>query len=114
VILRGLTWVVLCSFVAGPVSAMSGEMLRADDDHGDRCHAEGLPCPDPIDDGQPCGPSCACACCPGHALGLAFATHGLRPGLAPASTLRVHPASDLHPMDVLFRVFHPPRVELSR
>lgn len=108
-ILRSLTWVVLSSFVAGPISAATAEVLHNDAAGAASCHSGGTPCPDSTEYGHPCAPFCACACCPGHALGLAFATHGPRLGLTPASTLRVHPVSDLHPTDVLFRVFHPPR-----
>lgn len=107
--LRRLALIVLFTFAAGLVSATAGEVLRTSVGGIQATHTEGSPCPDPTDDSHPCGPACACTCCPGHAAGVVFAVQPFKLGLPPANELKVHPNDDLHPQDVHFRIFHPPR-----
>jgi hypothetical protein len=75
-------------------------------------HEDGSTCPDSDNGHAPCGPVCPCTCCPGHgALAAAFAPAD--PGLAILAP-RVHevvapPPEDLHPEELSFGIFHPPR-----
>ena len=107
--IQRLALVVLFFFVTGLVSATAGEVLRSSADNFQASHTEGSPCPDPDDAGHPCGPACACTCCPGHAAAPAFVAQRFAFGIPPSSELKVHPNDDLHPKDVHFRIFHPPR-----
>lgn len=75
----------------------------------EHAHADGTPCPDEGD--EPCGPDCPCTCCHGHSLAKAGVTspHLIAAGDAPRPHPIVKPA-DLHPVELIRRVFHPPRV----
>lgn len=70
---------------------------------------EATPCPDPGDDGFPCGPTCPCSCCPGHAPSPALWAHHCSVGAPPSSELEPTPARDLGSANLLHRIFHPPR-----
>lgn len=109
--LQRLASIVLFLFVAGLVSTAAGEALHASADAVQGSHAENpsSSCPDPGDDGKPCGPACPCACCPGHVSAAAFVA--ARPSIHPPPSGEHRPAlpDDLHPKDVHFHVFHPPR-----
>jgi hypothetical protein len=107
--LQPLALAVLFLFVAGFVSATAGEVLHASAGVDRESHSEGSSCPDPGDDGNPCGPACPCACCPGHSPAAAFVS--VWPALE-AQPSHGHHASltdDLDPKDAHFRIFRPPR-----
>lgn len=107
--LQRVAVLVLFVFVAGMVSATAGEVLRSWASGDQIGHTEGSPCPDPDDKGHPCGPACACTCCPGHAATTLFVPQHLtfRPPESEELNLGIY--DDLHPKDVHFRIFHPPR-----
>ena len=105
-----LALAVMLFFFAGLVGASAGEVLGSSVGGDQVTHIEGSPCPDPDHSGDPCGPGCACTCCPGHAPAVAFAIPSLKLAQPPLSKLKVHPNEDLHPQDVLSRIFHPPRL----
>ncbi|HUU00033.1 MAG TPA: DUF6660 family protein [Myxococcota bacterium] len=107
--LQRLALAVLFLFVAGLVSATAGEILLTLVS-SDRVNcSEGPSCPDPDDDGNPCGPTCPCACCPGHSAAAAFVS--IRPSIQalPSDEFQASLTDDLHPKDFHFRIFHPPR-----
>lgn len=108
--LQRLALVVLFLFVAGLVSATAGEVLHSLVSSDQVNCSEGPSCPDPDDDGNPCGPACPCACCPGHSA--ASVVVSARPSIQamPSGELQASLADDLHPKDVYYRIFHPPRV----
>ena len=107
--LNRLAPVVLFLFVAGLVSAAAGEALHSAASADPVNSAESSSCPDPGDDGNPCGPTCPCACCPGHLTVAAFVmTRSSLPAL-PSDERLVFETHDLQPKDVHFRIFHPPR-----
>lgn len=95
--------------VAGLVSATAGTIVHASEEAHPASHFDSSSCPDPCDDGVPCGPSCPCACCPGHATVVVFAA--VRPVIpAPPIDELESPSHDiLEPQDVHFRIFRPPR-----
>jgi hypothetical protein len=66
-------------------------------------------CPDPDSNGQPCGPECPCACCPGHSSAVAFLSGWPSLGAPSSHENRASSPDDLHPKDVRVRIFHPPR-----
>lgn len=74
----------------------------------EHAHADGTPCPDEGD--EPCGPDCACTCCHGHSgakVGVPLAplvSNGDPPSLHPLGE-----AGELNPIELIKRVFHPPR-----
>jgi hypothetical protein len=81
-------------------------------------HIAGISCPDPGEDGHPCGPTCPCLCCPRRPPSatvlpvLVAAPASVRPpiggptsGEEPESVRR----DDFHPKNVLSRIFRPPR-----
>ncbi|HOC44256.1 MAG TPA: hypothetical protein PKJ99_14675 [Thermoanaerobaculales bacterium] len=70
---------------------------------------EATPCPDPGDDGSPCGPSCPCACCPGHAPTPAVVVAQCSVAAPSPSTLETTPHRALQSTDLRLRIFHPPR-----
>lgn len=106
--------VVLLCFVIGLIASAAGELLDLSVDPVASAHAHGVAhshaCPDPEQDGSPCGPACPCTCCPGHSVPAAV-VYADRPSLLipPAAQLQAVPPRDLHPEDVLRRIFHPPR-----
>jgi hypothetical protein len=105
-----LALVVMFLFVAGIVSTAAGQALNAfvGADQASSSESTGSSCPDPDEDGTPCGPACPCACC-GHSVRAAFVS--VPPFIqAPLSDeLALSLPDDLHPKDVRVRVFHPPR-----
>ena len=107
---RCLHLFVLLLFSTGIVSTSVGEALRESTGVDEVHHAEGSTCPDPDSDEHPCGPSCPCTCCPGHLTAAAITP--LQPVIvAPLSDeIEISMRDDLHPKDVLSRIFHPPRV----
>ena len=108
--LQRLTLVVLILFVTGLIPAMAGEAPHSTAGGGQVPPPEGTSCPNPGSDGDPFGPACPCACCPGHATTAEFLS--FRPSLeAPPSDELALPLPDaLHPKGVLSHIFHPPRV----
>ncbi|MEK7705250.1 MAG: hypothetical protein AAB426_09845 [Myxococcota bacterium] len=107
--LQHLSATVSLLVVAGLVSAAAGEALHALASADRVGRSEGSSCPDPGDDGNPCGPACPCVCCPGHLT--AGVLMSPRPIVdVPASDDLIIPWRDaLHSKDVLSRIFHPPR-----
>jgi hypothetical protein len=99
--------VVLAMFIAGFTMADIGELLHVGSDS--TAHVDGPSCPDPGDDGAPCGPDCPCTCCPGHRITMSSSC--IRPHLVilTARTLVLSYWHDLHPYDVELSVFRPPR-----
>jgi hypothetical protein len=108
VTLRRLALVVLL-LVAGPVSTTAGELLRSLACADQVSHAESTSCPDPGDDGRPCGAACPCACCPGHSPPVAFVA--VRPAVQPPRSDGLQPPlpDDPQPEDIAQRIFRPPR-----
>ncbi len=71
-------------FVAGSSLATAGEVMHS------TARSQAAPsasesCPDPGEDGSPCGPACVCLCCPGHANGLAVFSSSPSIGAPPSS-----------------------------
>ena len=105
---RFLALAVLFVFVAGSGLATAEEVLRSSErNHAEPADADS--CPDPGPDGQPCGPTCLCLCCPGHAYGLAVFASRPSVGIPPSSEFELEAHDDLRPKGVLRRIFHPPR-----
>jgi hypothetical protein len=74
-------------------------------------HEDGSSCPD-SDHGGPCSPVCPCTCCPGHAMAATSLGIGPSAILTPSEPLdevELSPADELHPRDLVARIFHPPR-----
>lgn len=101
---------VLVVFVAGIVSVAAGEDRHAAEGSA-HAHSDepGSSCPDDGADGAPCGPACACACCPGHSVPVLFAT-GPQVGAVPSPVGR-HCAGrpDRYESAVASALFRPPR-----
>lgn len=68
----------------------------------------GSDCPD-SDDGQPCGATCPCMCCPGHFVGVPSEAGPVLAALVPAPVERVTHANELPRSGVAGRIFRPPR-----
>lgn len=105
---RCLALAVLFVLVAGSGLATAEEILHSSD-RNQAAPVEADSCPDAGTDGQPCGPTCLCLCCPGHANGLAFFASRPFVGMPPATELEVEAHDDLRPKGVLHRIFRPPR-----
>jgi hypothetical protein len=109
-ILRRLAVIVLFIFAPGLISTAAGAILHSLAREDQVNHSESSSCPDPCDNGNPCSPTCPCACCPGHSSAPAFVS--VRPSLE-APPFHEHQASlpdgAVHPKDVLFRIYRPPR-----
>ena len=106
---RRLALVLLMLFFVGVVAPTASEICWSVFAGDQVCHTEGGPCPDPDEQGYPCGPGCACTCC--HAAAVA-------PLFVPQQFSLVPPFLEeidfsgyhvLHPQDVHLRVFRPPR-----
>lgn len=106
---RGLALLVLFVFVAGSSLATADEVLHSSVRNGQTAPQAADSCPDPGTDGQPCGPTCLCLCCPGHANGLAVFAPRPSVGIPPSSEFELEAHDDLRPKGVLRRIFHPPR-----
>jgi hypothetical protein len=106
-IARFLLRLALLWFVTGVVSPAVGESLHATSDN--QADHSGSPCSDPDAGGEPCGPACPCACCPGHRTPPALAVGDAVSGALIAGQFEAGLPDTLHPKDVFRRVFHPPR-----
>jgi hypothetical protein len=108
--LRRLAMVVLLLFIAGYISTSAGEVIHSMANEAHASEAKGSSCPDPGNDGAPCGPECPCTCCPGHRLAVAFPISG--PSIVAPSSDDLDPAlpADLHPKEIGKNIFRPPRV----
>ncbi|HOU93647.1 MAG TPA: hypothetical protein PLU22_21495 [Polyangiaceae bacterium] len=110
---RRLLWrlavMVLCAFVASFALGTAAELWHSFAGADPIAHAGGPPCPDPSDGDHPCGPACHCVCC--HVPLAAPDLSGCRPseGLVAFTALDEPLRDDLHPEDVPFPIFHPPR-----
>lgn len=105
---RCLALAVLFVFVAGSGLATAEEILHSSD-RNQAAPVEADSCPDPGPDGQPCGPTCLCLCCPGHANGLASFVPAPSVGIPAPAEFEIEAHDDLRPKGVLHRIFHPPR-----
>lgn len=107
--LQRLTPAVLFVFLAGLASTAAGEGLHPSTGTDEVHHAEGSACPDPGDDGAPCGPACLCTCCPGQMTATAIAP--VHPFIAAprGNELEAAWVEALHPKDVFSSIFRPPR-----
>lgn len=106
---RYLTLAVLLVLVVGPGLATADEVLHASGRNSQAGPVDADSCPDPGPDGQPCGPTCLCLCCPGHANGLAFAVPGPSVGIPLPIVFEIEGHDDFRPKGVLHSIFHPPR-----
>lgn len=105
---RYLALAILFVFVVGSGLATAEEVLRSSvRNHAGPADADS--CPDPGPDGQPCGPTCLCLCCPGHANGLAVFVPGPTGGIPNPTLFEIEAHDDLRPKGVLHSIFHPPR-----
>lgn len=100
---------VLVMFLMGLVSTAAGEAPRPMHNDAQASFPEGSSCPDPSDDGGPCSPTCQCTCCPGHWTGAPLVTVGPSLETPPVDEIDHSPPDDLHPLDAIHRIFHPPR-----
>ena len=106
---RRFALLLLFTLIAGMVSATESATRGAwahDDAPG---HADGSSCPDPEDGGHPCGPACACLCCPGHTGTTIVVPRSLALDPPAAAEPSLGVGDELDPKDVCFRIFHPPR-----
>ena len=106
---RALALFVLFVFVAGSSLATADEVLHSSVRNGETAPLAADSCPDPGTDGQPCGPTCLCLCCPGHANGLAVVAPRPSVGIPTSSEFELEAHDELRPKGVLRRIFHPPR-----
>ena len=106
---RRVVILVLLLFVTGLVSSTVREIVQSMASTHQGTHAEGSPCPDPVHDGHPCGPGCACSCCPGHAAAVAVVVPRIAFGTPPSGEVEVQSLDRLHPRDFLRGIFRPPR-----
>jgi hypothetical protein len=104
--------VVLLCLVAGFVSTAGGLGLRPTASTDQVTHNDGSTCLDSDHGREPCGPMCPCTCCPGHGtVATPFASGELAViSLAPpVHEVEASRPQDLHPKELLFSIFHPPR-----
>jgi hypothetical protein len=108
--LNRLALIVLFFFAIGLAPAAADEALHlaSHADEASPFEYANAPCPD-SEDGHPCGPACPCACCPGHRTIAAFVTVSPAFQELPSPERFASPAERLHPQDVFFSFFHPPR-----
>ncbi len=107
--LQSIAFLVLFVFVAGIAPAAVDDLWRSASGSDPISHTEGSPCLDPDDRGHPCGPACACTCCPGHAITTMFVPQQFSFAPPACEELNLSTYDVLHPKDVHFRIFHPPR-----
>jgi len=69
-----------------------------------------IPCPDPDEHGDPCGPMCPCTCCPSHGMSKYFIETEISRAFQPSAIIVNIQPDNLHPKAIPHRVFHPPRV----
>lgn len=100
-----LTAVLLHALV--PLTSLAGLAPHADDHVADAA-THPTPCPDACPDGAPCDEGCECLCCPGHARLLLPSSEAPLAAIACVGEL-VAPLREIHPHDVVSRVFRPPR-----
>lgn len=106
---------LLCLFGLFVSASLSVEHPVADNQEH-VTHEDGSPCPDSEQDSEPCGPLCPCTCCPGHAAMAAavvpvpVAFSFVAPSLPRAQQVGVRLPKALHPQELLYSIFHPPRV----
>jgi hypothetical protein len=107
--LRCLATLVLALFVGGLFSTAEAEVLHSTVAPSAASQGAGTTCPDPGKEGDPCGPDCPCACCPGHRPAATFPSVALAI-VAPAMKELV-PLVPVEPTlsEIGQRIFHPPR-----
>ena len=106
---RRVAVVVLGLFLGGLVLSTAGEVFSAHVDIAGIGHHQDAPGPDSGDEGAPCGPDCACFCCPGRGMTVVFAALAPRLVAPLANGFVVSLPVALHPRDIRPRIFHPPR-----
>jgi hypothetical protein len=78
--------------------------------HADLAHgARVADWPSHDSDSDPCGPDCACFCCPGRGPIVVLPFRSAVLALASSSDLAASPLTALHPQEIDQRIFHPPR-----
>jgi len=105
---KRLVVLVLLLFLMGAASAGSLHALLAHPGEGPQPSTPSS-CPDPDHDGNPCGPACACSCCPGHAPALTRACQPDPFVSSPPAALLCEFREALHPQDPLTGIDRPPR-----
>jgi len=101
---------VLFAFTSGIASAAAWCDVHQSTGDDELHHSHGSSCPDPGGGEEPCGPTCACTCCPGHVLATAAVAAVPSVPASSSKTRDVPIDRNLNPQDVRSRVFHPPRV----
>lgn len=104
-----LALIALVAVLFGAVAATADELLRSSISAVEVSHSEGAPCGDPAENDRPCGPTCACTCCPGHGRSFVLMSYALLPVTLSANQSDASLPDDVHPQDVQHRIFHPPR-----
>lgn len=109
-VLRRLVVIVLFTFVASLLSGTASQVLHSFAGADPiAAHSDGTPCPDPTDGDHACGPACSCACCHVQVGVPDVPSYQTSEWLPAFLTMGDAIRDDLHPKDVDFRVFHPPR-----
>lgn len=109
-ILRAIAGIVVVAFVLSSVPMEYLSVRNADtvnQEAGEEHHRGS--CPDETPEGDPCSDGCDCLCCPGHARILLPGGQTASATLLFQSGSLSDPCDDIHPLDVVFRIFHPPR-----
>jgi hypothetical protein len=106
---RYLASLVLALFIAGLFPTTVGEVLHALGGDPSAIQANESHCPDPGDDGSPCGPDCACTCCPGQRVAVTFPVASAAIAAPISTDFDVSLPANLHPTTVDRSIFHPPR-----
>jgi hypothetical protein len=106
---RRVATAVLILFLGGFASSTAEELLSSHLDLASIRSSQEQPGSDAGHEGDPCAPDCACFCCPGHGMRVAFTT--VPPVLAAPLVGRLASPSvtDLHPAQIVQRLLDPPR-----
>jgi hypothetical protein len=107
---RRLATAVLVLFLGGLASSTAEEVLYSHMDHAGVRSSQELPGSDDGHEGDPCAPDCACFCCPGHGVRVAFTTVPLVLAAPLVGHLASSSVTDLHPAQIVQRLLDPPRV----
>lgn len=100
---------VLALFIAGLFPTTVGEVIHSLGGDPSAIQTSESHCPDPGDDGTPCGPDCACACCPGQRVAATFPIASPAIAIPISTEFDVSLRANLHPTTVDRSIFHPPR-----
>ena len=94
-------------FLGGFASSTLVEVLSSHPEVAHRAQLEDWPCHDSDDD--PCGPDCACLCCPSRSPTVILPFRGAGLAQTTSSELETSVLPSLHPQEIDQRIFHPPR-----